>query len=177
MSWIQSLATWVIQICMTDLLLSEIQNKFASWNGYPMTIRNAIIKWTVSKSSRQEQLHNYHDMIKLYIDLPYMRNAGKQLVRRCIKKLERNIRKEVQVKFVLSFFNNMKDRITNLASSFIAYDFCCPGCHHNYTGKKGRTLWKRINEHGYRDRDSVIYNHITNCKGVSYLIGSVRHYQ
>ena len=87
-------------------------------------------------------------MIKLYIDLPYMRNAGKQLVRRCIKKLKRNIRKEFQVKFVvtynttkLSFFNNMKDCITNLASSFIAYYFCCRGCHHNYIRKKGRTLW------------------------------------
>ena len=71
-----------------------------------------------------------------------MRHAGKQLLRRCIKKLERNIRKEVQVKFVLSFFNNMKDRITNLVSSFIAYDFCCPGCHHNYTGKKGERFGK-----------------------------------
>ena len=32
------------------------------------------------------------------------------------------------------------------------------------------TLWERIYEHGYRDKDSMIYNHITNCKGVSYLV-------
>ena len=44
------------------------------------------------------------------------------------------------------------------------------GCHHDYIGKTGRTLWERINEHGYRDKGSVIYNHITNCKDVSYLV-------
>ena len=52
----------------------------------------------------------------------------------------------------------------------MVYHFRCPGCHHDYIGKTERTLWERINEHGYRDKDSVIYNHITNCKGVSYLV-------
>ena len=96
-------------------------------------------------------------MIKLYINLPYMGNAGEELIKSCIKKLKRNIRKEVQVKFVvtynttkLTFFTNMKDRITNI-------------------GKTERTLCECINEHGYREKDSMINNHITNCKGVSYL--------
>ena len=53
-------------------------------------------------------------MIKLYINLPYMGNAGEQLVKSCIKKFKRNTRKEVQVKFVtystikLNFFTNTK---------------------------------------------------------------------
>ena len=95
-----------------------------------VSIRNVIIKQTLSKSSRQEKLYSYDDMIKLYINLPYMGYAGKQLVRSCIKKLKRNIRKEVQVKFVvtynttkLSFFTNSKDRITKLASSNAFYHF------------------------------------------------------
>ena len=67
------------------------------------------------------------------------------------------------------FFTNTKDRITKLASSFVVYHFHCPGCHHDYIGKTERTIWERINEHGCHDRDSVIYKHITNCKGVSYL--------
>ena len=56
-----------------------------------------------------------------------MGNAGEQLVRRCIKKLKRNIQKEVEVKFVfiynttkLSFFISTKHHITELAS----YHFC-----------------------------------------------------
>ena len=40
----------------------------------------------------------------------------------------------------------------------------------DYIGKKESTLWERINEHGYCDKDSVIYNHITICKSVSYLV-------
>ena len=56
----------------------EIQNikKFASWNGFPKSIRNAIIERALSKSSRQEQLYNYDDMIKLFINLPSVGNAG-----------------------------------------------------------------------------------------------------
>ena len=33
---------------------------------------------------------------------------------------------------------------------------------------------ERINEHGYRDKDSVIYNHSTNCKGVNYFVDLLR---
>ena len=69
-------------------------------------------------------------MIKLYINLPYMRYAEEQLIRSCIKKLKISIRKEVQVKFVvtynttkLSFFTNSKDRITKLAYSNMFYHF------------------------------------------------------
>ena len=96
---------------------AEIQSikKYASWNGHSKSIRNAIIKRTLSKSSTQEQVYNYDDMIKLYINLPYMGNAGEQLVKSCIKKFKRNTRKEVQVKFVvtystikLNFFTNTK---------------------------------------------------------------------
>ena len=156
-------------MCSADLFPAEIQNikKLASWNGYPKSIRNAIIKRTLTKPSRQEQLCNYNDMIKCFINLPYMANA----------KRRRNIRKEVQVKFVvtynateLSFFTNTKDHITKLGSSFVVYHFRCPGCHHNYIGKTEKTLWERINEHGYRNKNSVIYNHIINCEGMSYLV-------
>ena len=57
-SWIESLITQAKQTCSADLLPAEIQNikKFASWNGYPKPVTNAIIKRTFSKSSRQEQL-------------------------------------------------------------------------------------------------------------------------
>ena len=66
------------QICSADLLPAEIQNnkKFASWNGYLKFIKNAIIKQTLSNSSRQGHLYNYDDMIKVYLNLPYMGNAG-----------------------------------------------------------------------------------------------------
>ena len=40
----------------------------------------------------------------------------------------------------------------------------------NNSGKTERALWERINERDYRDKDSVICNHITNWKGVNYLM-------
>ena len=94
-----------------------------------------------------------------------MRNAREQLLRSCIKKLNKNVPKEIQVRFVVTYnttklnlFVNKEDPITKLASSFA----CCPGCYHDCTGKTERILWERINEHGYFDKVSMIYNHSTN---------------
>ena len=36
--------------------------------------------------------------------------------------------------------------------------------------KKERMVWGRINERGCDGKCSVIYNHITNCKGVNKLL-------
>ena len=44
----------------------------------------------------------------------------------------------------------------------MVYHFRCPGCHNDYIGKTERILWERINEHGYRNKNNVIYNHIYN---------------
>ena len=71
-------------------------------NGFPKFIRNSITKQTLSKSSKQEQLDNYDGTVKLYNNLPYIGNAGKQLVRSCIEKLQGNIRKEIQAKLVVA---------------------------------------------------------------------------
>ena len=134
-SWIWSLVTRAKQICIGDLLPSEIQNikKFASWNGYPKFIRNKLIKQILSTPSRQEHLYNYNDIVKLYINLTYLGGAVEQPFKSCIQKLKSNVWEEIQVKFIvrynttkLRFFTNTKDCITKLASSFVVYHFCCP---------------------------------------------------
>ena len=70
----------------------------------------------------------------------------------------------------LRFYTNTKDRIDKLAHSYIVYKFCCPGCSKSYTGKTERTFLERINEHAFKDKNSVAYNHISNCDGVKYLV-------
>ena len=79
-SWTRSLTTRAKQMCSADLFPAEIHNikKLASWNGYPKSIRNAIIKRTLTKSSRQEQLCNYDDIIKCFTNLPYMANPKRR---------------------------------------------------------------------------------------------------
>ena len=64
--------------CYKSKLPAEIHRikNFASWNRVSKSIRNSIIKQTLSKCRRQEQLDNYDDTKNLYINLPYMGNAG-----------------------------------------------------------------------------------------------------
>ena len=65
------------------------------------------------------------------------------LVKKCIRTLKKNIKKDVRITFVvtynttkLSFYTNTKDRIDKLAYSYIVYQFCCPGCSKSYIGKE-----------------------------------------
>ena len=99
------------------------------------------------------------------------------LVKKCIRTLKKNTKKNVRVTFVvtynttkLSFYTNTKDRIDKLAHSYIVYKFCCPGCSKSYIGKTERTFFERINEHAFKDKNSVVYNHVNNCDGVKYLV-------
>ena len=98
-SWIRSLITWAKQICSADLLPAEIQNikKFASWNRYPKSIRNAIIKQNLSKSSRQEQLYItmiiYQSFKSIYLTWEMQWNSSLRAVLRNSKEIfEKNCR-------------------------------------------------------------------------------------
>ena len=95
------------------------------------------------------------------------------LVKKCIRTLKKNTKKNVRVTFVvtynttkLSFYTNTKDRIDKLAHSCIVYKFYCPGCSKSYIGITKRTFFERINEHLFKDNNSLVYNHINNCDGV-----------
>ena len=70
----------------------------------------------------------------------------------------------------LSFYTNIKVRIDKLAHSYIVYKFCCPGCSKSSIGKTERTFFERINEYAFKDKNSVVYNHINNCDGLKYLV-------
>ena len=61
------------------------------------------------------------------------------------------------------------NRVNKLALSFIVYKFCCPGCFKSYIGKTERIFFERINKHAFKDKNSVVYNHIKNSDGVKYL--------
>ena len=91
--------------------------------------------------------------------------------------LKKNIKKDVRVTFVvtynrtkLSFYTNTKDHIDKLAHSYIVYKFYCPRCSKSYIGKTERTFFERIYEPAFKDKNSVVYNHINNCDGVKYLV-------
>ena len=89
-----------------------------------------------------------------------MVNVGEQPIRGCIKKLKKIIRKEALVKFVATYITTKASlRIRKFhykADIFCKYILRCPGCYDNYIGKRERATRERINEHGYRLRDSVV---------------------
>ena len=74
--------------------------------------------------------------------------SRKMLVKKCIRTLKKNIKKDVRVTFAvtynttkLSFYTNTKDRIDKLAHSYTVYKFCWPGYSKSYIGKTERTFF------------------------------------
>ena len=60
-SWIRSLVDRAMKICSQENLPKELQSikKFASCNGYPMNIINAIKKRVLSKETCQREMTNF----------------------------------------------------------------------------------------------------------------------
>ena len=85
------------------------------------------------------------------------------LVKKCIRTLKKNIKKDVRITFVvtynttkLSFYTNIKYGIDKLARSSTVYKFCCSGCCESYVGKTERTFFERMNEHAFKDKYTTI---------------------
>ena len=118
-------------------------NKSASCNGFPKSVSSSIIKCALNKSIIDNHTDDDNNTIKFYLTLPYFGRAGEILVKKCIiRMLKKNIEKDARVSFVvtynttkLSFYTNTEDHIDELAHSYIAYQFCRPGCSKSYIGK------------------------------------------
>ena len=72
--------------------INEIK-KFASWNGFPKSILNSIIKCALNKSINDNHVDSGHDIIKFYLNLPYFGRGREMLVKKCIRLFKRNIKK------------------------------------------------------------------------------------
>ena len=128
--------------------------KFASWNGYPKNIVNAIIKLLSKYTSTSDAISNKEkDKIPtVFINIDYPGEKGEHLLKKCFKKLGRSTNQKVN--FVcrysvtkISFFTNMKEKLNKLSKSNVVYQFSCPGCESSYIGKTDRTLFERTKEH------------------------------
>ena len=63
----------------------------------------------------------------------------------------------------------MKDQILKLMKSYVIYQFNCPVCNGSYIGKTERNLCTRTEKHTCSDKESAIYNHISNCSYYGYI--------
>ena len=99
----------------------------------------------------------------------------------CLRKIRSNCKKDHPINFRLlydvtkiEFFCNTKDKTPMLNQSFVVYEFKCPGCDANYIGKTERTLFERSEEHAWKDKNSVVFNHLNECHGVQHIFNMNR---
>ena len=69
-------------------------NKFASWNGFQKSILTSIIKRALNKSFNDNHIDGDND-IKFYLNLPYFGKAREVLVKKCIRSLKKNLKKDM----------------------------------------------------------------------------------
>ena len=114
--------------------------KFASWNGYPKNIVNAIIKRVLSKETLiNDAIRNEkkNKIPNVFINIDYPGEKGDHLLKKYFKKLGRSA--NIKVNFVCvilsrkyRFFTNMKDKLNKLSEYNVIYQFPCPGCESSY---------------------------------------------
>ena len=175
-----------LKLCSNNCLFENQVRKlksFMSWNGFQRTIRSLLISKLKSKPSNARQTRNNISdendaRPKIWLPIPYLGRQGESLVRKCLKKLQRNL--NVSVNFIaiyntkkLSYFLSNKDKIPKLSKSKVVYEVTCPGCCETYIGQTERCVQKRLSEHNKPDK-SALGNTLTTAEYVQHII-SLHH--
>ena len=106
--------------------------------------------------------------------IPYLGKRGETLVKKCIKKIRRNLTQSVNFMVIyenkkIAYFLPNKDKIPKLSKSKIIYQITCPGCSNSYIGKTERCLKSRLLEHSDRTK-SAVGHHFYNCGNVRHIV-------
>ena len=95
-TWIRSLADTAKKVCSKENLPKKVEliKKFASWDGYPKNIVNAIIKRVLSKNILTNDVISNEQKDKIptvFINIDYPgEKKGEHLLKKCFKKLGRS---------------------------------------------------------------------------------------
>ena len=120
------------------------------------------------------------DSTKIFFNLQYSGDTTERLVKSCIKKLYKYLKKDTNIKFILcykttkmSFHTNTKEKTPLLSQSSLVYKFTCPGCSSSYVGKTERTLFKRTEEHTYpskkKNDQSAVFEHLSTSTHYDHI--------
>ena len=137
-AWIRSL---FVNICSNSVFLNQqiLQvSKFMAWNGFAAQIRSSIIRKLKLRFLDVPKQANDYDAFedlrpKIWIRIPYLGRKGEFLVKKLIKKLQRNLTEPVKSVVLyqtkkISYFLPKKDKVPDLQRSNLIYEFTCPGC-------------------------------------------------
>ena len=91
-AWIKSLADRAKKVCSKENLPKELQliKKFASWNGYPKNVVNAIIKRVLSKETLTNDVISNEEKDKIptvFINIDCPGGKDEHLLKKYFKKL------------------------------------------------------------------------------------------
>ena len=174
-AWIRALIYRAIKLCDANKLSEEFRSikLFAAYNGYPKWVTNGIFRKCQQNTPRPER---EDDALNIYLTLPYCGRNGENIIKRCRQKLYKCFKPEKKVRIntifttmKISYFTSMKDRIPFLNQSSVVYNFECPGCSKCYVGKTDCTLFKRSEQHGWKQKDSSVYKHLDECHEYQYI--------
>ena len=143
-----------VRICSNTFFLNRqisTISKFMAWNGFPARTRCAILRKLKSKhnsnnpapysntSSENNFSNNIADVniSKMWVRIPFLGKQGEYLVKKLIRKLQRNLTKPVKFNVIyqtkkVSYFLFKKDKIPDLKRNDLVYEFSCPGCSATY---------------------------------------------
>ena len=151
-TWIKSLFHRASKLCSTKELFDKQFGKikqFMSWNGYPKTFANYLIK-KLQRHKLYNEFSNKNcqtgneNIPKIWIRLPYLGKKGEFLIKTCISKIQRS-------------------------KSNIVYQVTCPGCKKSYIEKTFRRLDDRLSEHAKYHQTSAIAQHFLECENAQFI--------
>ena len=122
-----------------------------AWNGFPASSRCAKLRKLKSKHnsnnpapySNTSAENNFSNNIadvnisKMWVRIPFLGKQGEYLIKKLIRKLQRNLTKPVKFNVIyqtkkVSYFLFKKDKIPDLKRNDLVYEFSCPGCSATY---------------------------------------------
>ena len=182
-AWVKSLFHCAFMICSNKMYFNnqiEMIKSFMSWNGYPISIRNFLIRKLKTKyencstSNSNADSQTGENIAKVWIKIPYLGKRGENIIKSCTSKIQRFLTKPV--KFIItydtkriSFFVSNKDKLPPLSRSNLVYEVLCPGCGKSYIGMTKRCLSVRLKEHATQINNSAIGKHFSDCEHAQYL--------
>ena len=119
------------------------------------------------KKKKKNVTEDQNDAIKIYFRVPYAGIKGEQLVKSCIRKMRRFLKKNVIFVTLydtkkISQFCNTKDRIPETQRHNVIYELTCPGCAGKYVGKTDACIESRITQHCTKS-DQPMHQHFSKC--------------
>ena len=147
-----------------------------TWNGYPLYVRNKIIKRLENwKNTKNNDTLKQENIATIFCRIPYAGVQGETLTKNLVRKLKRNIDKPFKLRNIyhtkkLIYYCNTKDKVPEYLKSATVYDFCCPACNNKYIGKTDRNFGTRVQEHSGSDKKSPVYNYLLEWEHFKYVV-------